>query len=93
MLEQVTFAWDGFALCEQTTTGRGLPNAISLTWDHLGRQPVAQRERVTSVNSPQDEIDSRFFAIVTDLVGSLEEPVRVGDAPTRPVASHQSATS
>ncbi|MGW6533244.1 DUF6531 domain-containing protein [Streptomyces venezuelae] len=73
VLEQVTFTWDGFALCEQTTTGLELPNAISVTWDHLGLQPVAQRERVAALDAPQDEIDARFFAIVTDLVGSPTE--------------------
>src|SRR3954468_14172923 len=31
---------------------------------------VSQTERITAVDAPQQEIDSRFFAIVTDLVGS-----------------------
>lgn len=35
--------------------------------------PIAQTERITAANAPQDEIDSPFFAIVTDLVGTPTE--------------------
>ncbi|MFJ5972896.1 putative T7SS-secreted protein [Streptomyces sp. NPDC093060] len=73
VVERVDFTWDGTTLCEQTTTSPELPNPVTLTWDHQGLLPVAQTERITTAHTPQDEIDSRFFAIVTDLVGTPSE--------------------
>ncbi|MET7898959.1 DUF6531 domain-containing protein [Streptomyces mirabilis] len=75
VVERTDFTWDGTTLCEQTTRARELPNQVTLTWDHQGLHPIAQTERITSVDAPQDEIDSRFFAIVTDLVGTPSELV------------------
>ncbi|MGW1803453.1 HNH/endonuclease VII fold putative polymorphic toxin [Streptomyces sp. NPDC002078] len=73
VLERVDFTWDGTTLCEQTTTSEHLPNPVTLTWDHQGLRPLAQTERITAADAPQEEIDSRFFAIVTDLVGTPNE--------------------
>ncbi|MEU9325625.1 RHS repeat-associated core domain-containing protein [Streptomyces canus] len=73
VLERIDFTWDGTTLCEQTTTSADLPHPVSLTWDHQGLHPIAQTERITAADAPQDEIDSRFFAIVTDLVGTPTE--------------------
>ncbi|MER6630956.1 DUF6531 domain-containing protein [Streptomyces sp. NPDC000987] len=75
VVEQVEFAWDGTTLCEQTAVSAAQPNAVTLTWDHLGLQPVAQTERITAADAPQEEIDARFFAIVTDLIGTPTELV------------------
>jgi RHS repeat-associated protein len=75
VVERVDFTWDGTTLCEQTMTSRELPNPVTLTWDHQGLHPVAQTERIRAVEAPQNEIDSRFFAIVTDLVGTPSELV------------------
>ncbi|MFF7973305.1 putative T7SS-secreted protein [Streptomyces sp. NPDC007905] len=75
IVERVDFTWDGTTLCEQTTTSPDLPNPITLTWDHEGLYPLAQTERIIAADAPQDEIDSRFFAIVTDLVGTPSELV------------------
>ncbi|WP_328670901.1 DUF6531 domain-containing protein [Streptomyces sp. NBC_00328] len=71
--EQTLFAWDGTTLCEQTTTAAGFPHPVTLTWDHQGLHPIAQTERISAVDAPQDEIDSRFYSIVTDLVGTPTE--------------------
>ncbi|QNS05065.1 putative T7SS-secreted protein [Streptomyces xanthii] len=71
--ERVTFTWDGTTLCEQTTAAPNLPDPVTLTWDHRGLHPIAQTERITAADAPQTEIDSRFFAIVTDLVGTPRE--------------------
>ncbi|MBP0458612.1 putative T7SS-secreted protein [Streptomyces montanisoli] len=75
--ERVDFTWDGTTLCEQTTTSPALPAPVTLTWDHHGLRPLAQTERratTTDVaDAPQRDIDSRFFAIVTDLVGTPSE--------------------
>lgn len=75
VVERVDFTWDGTTLCEQTTTGEGLLHPVTLTWDHQGLHPVAQTERITAADAPQQEIDSRFFAIVTDLIGTPSELV------------------
>ncbi|MEU7163621.1 putative T7SS-secreted protein [Streptomyces morookaense] len=71
--EQVDFTWDGPTLTEQTTVSRDFPNPVTLTWDHDGLRPAAQTERISAAEAPQEEIDSRFFAIVTDLVGTPTE--------------------
>ncbi|MEU4885900.1 MULTISPECIES: putative T7SS-secreted protein [Streptomyces] len=73
--EEVTFTWDGTTLAEQTTTSPDLPNPVTLTWDHDGLRPIAQTERITAAGAPQHVIDARFFAIVTDLVGTPTELV------------------
>ncbi|MDJ0381417.1 RHS repeat-associated core domain-containing protein [Streptomyces sp. G-G2] len=70
--EQTDFTWDGDTLCEQVTRTPGSPLGIALTWDHDGVKPVAQTERRLL---GQTEVDSRFFAIVTDLVGAPRELV------------------
>ncbi|MCX4844508.1 putative T7SS-secreted protein [Streptomyces sp. NBC_00893] len=73
VLEQVMFTWDGTTVCEQATESPDLPHSIVLTWDHKGLQPLTQRERLLDRETPQEVIDSRFFAIITDLVGSPAE--------------------
>ncbi|MFF5635437.1 putative T7SS-secreted protein [Streptomyces sp. NPDC012825] len=62
-LETVHFTWDDTTLCEQTTEN------VVLTWDHAGLRPLSQTERRTDTN------DERFFAIVTDLIGTPTELV------------------
>ncbi|MEV4944366.1 putative T7SS-secreted protein [Streptomyces sp. NPDC053755] len=62
-LETVHFTWDGTTLCEQTTAD------VTLTWDHAGLRPLSQTERRTGTD------DERFFAIVTDLIGTPTELV------------------
>lgn len=73
VVERVVFTWDGTTLCEQTASSPNLPNPVTLTWDHQGLRPIAQTERITAADAPQDEIASRFFAVVTDLVGTPTE--------------------
>jgi RHS repeat-associated protein len=62
-------------LCEQTTVSHDLPDIVALTWDHRGSTPLAQTERILARDAGQREIDRRFFAIVTDLVGTPTELV------------------
>ncbi|MFC9133310.1 DUF6531 domain-containing protein [Streptomyces sp. NPDC057099] len=79
--EAVYFTWDETRLAEQTDSTTG----VTLTWDHDGHRPLTQLERKPK---SQDEYDSRFFAIVTDLVGTPTELVdEQGD-----VAWHSRAT-
>lgn len=61
-VEEVFFAWDGVVLVEQTDA-----SGKTLSWTHQGVQPIAQ------VELSQDEVDTRFFAIVTDLAGAPSE--------------------
>ncbi|MCZ0994250.1 hypothetical protein O1L44_15675 [Streptomyces noursei] len=68
--EQIDFAWDGTTVAEETTTSPRSPYPITLTWDHDGLRPIAQTERKSLAQAPQQDIDQRFFAIVTDLVGT-----------------------
>jgi RHS repeat-associated protein len=71
--ERTRFVWDGPVLAEQTTEIPGeLPHHTTLSWDHEGLIPVAQTERLTDAAS-QREIDARFFAIATDLIGTPTE--------------------
>ncbi|MDT0458150.1 RHS repeat-associated core domain-containing protein [Streptomyces sp. DSM 41527] len=73
VLEQVLFTWDGATLAEQTVVGAGAPASITTVWDYNGLQPIAQTEYKSISDAPQEEIDRRFFAIVTDLVGAPTE--------------------
>ncbi|MEV8412738.1 putative T7SS-secreted protein [Streptomyces niveus] len=70
VLEQSTFVWDGGLLCEQTIDNKSIANRIIWSWSHNGLRPIAQAERAVAANSDQEVIDERFFAIITDNVGS-----------------------
>ncbi|MFJ2832699.1 RHS repeat-associated core domain-containing protein [Streptomyces sp. NPDC087263] len=94
VVERVDFTWDGTVLCEQTTTATSFPNAVTLTWDHQGLAPIAQTERVSAADAPRHEIDSRFFAIVTDLVGTPTELIgETGDIAWRARSTLWGATA
>ncbi|MBL1088130.1 MULTISPECIES: DUF6531 domain-containing protein [Streptomyces] len=88
VVEQTDFTWDGTTLAEQTTLLPGHTSHIVLTWDHDGLHPIAQTERKLTGHPPMGEpgsqgaahasqriIDQRFFAMVTDLVGTPTELV------------------
>lgn len=68
--EEVRFTWDGTRLAEQSDS----LTRVTLTWDHDGHRPLAQTERRLDPDD-QEEIDRRFFAIATDLVGTPTELV------------------
>ncbi|MEB8337410.1 DUF6531 domain-containing protein [Streptomyces endophyticus] len=73
----VHFSWDGTRLAEQSDTANG----VTLTWAHEGDRPLTQLERRPRSDGQgladlsKSEVDSRFFAIVTDLVGTPTELV------------------
>ncbi|MFG2528333.1 DUF6531 domain-containing protein [Streptomyces sp. NPDC048516] len=73
--EAVHFTWDGNSLAEESTSSTG----VTVTWDYDEQRPLTQYERrLTAADGrslPQDEVDSRFFAMVTDLVGTPTELV------------------
>ncbi|MFI8277972.1 RHS domain-containing protein [Streptomyces sp. NPDC085929] len=68
--EEVSFTWDGDTLVEQVSHVPGSPESVALTWDHDGVKPVTQVER--RFIGPA-EVDGRFFAIATDLIGTPRE--------------------
>ncbi|MGA5204075.1 putative T7SS-secreted protein [Streptomyces variegatus] len=73
VVEEVRFTWDGLTLCEQTSHQPDAPNTVALTWDHRADVPLAQTERILTADDRQEEIDRRFFAIATDLIGTPTE--------------------
>ncbi|MEV6617180.1 putative T7SS-secreted protein [Streptomyces sp. NPDC051051] len=73
VVEEVRFTWDGLTLCEQTSRQPDVPHTVALTWDHRDVVPLAQTERILTADARQEEIDRRFFAIATDLVGTPTE--------------------
>ncbi|MFJ1809507.1 MULTISPECIES: putative T7SS-secreted protein [unclassified Streptomyces] len=73
VMEEVRFTWDGPTLCEQTSHRPDLPHTVALTWDHRADVPLAQTERILTADDRQEEIDRRFLAIATDLIGTPTE--------------------
>ncbi|MEU8184247.1 RHS repeat-associated core domain-containing protein, partial [Micromonospora sp. NPDC049047] len=71
VVEQVDFAWDGLRLIEQTH--RGAAGDKTSTWEYAPGTftPIGQ----TDGQGDQDEVDRRFYAIVTDVVGTPTELV------------------
>ncbi|MET7382498.1 DUF6531 domain-containing protein [Streptomyces sp. NPDC005526] len=74
VVERIDFTWDGSTLCEQITRG-GEGRGVTLTWEHDAQHPLTQTERIWSGTTPQEEIDQRFYAVITDLVGTPTELV------------------
>ncbi|HWG24950.1 DUF6531 domain-containing protein [Actinospica sp.] len=82
-IEQTTFAWDGSRLAEQVhTVPGGTPETITWDYDPDTYRPLVQLRRgkpvaksTFALGATQDEIDERFYAIVTDLVGAPTELV------------------
>ncbi|GAB2712508.1 RHS repeat-associated core domain-containing protein [Kitasatospora kifunensis] len=80
LAEQTTFSWDGNRLAEQVRAAHGERPEI-LTWDYEPgtHRPLTQLRRLAprSTAQPasmaQEEVDQRFHAIVTDLVGTPTE--------------------
>ncbi|MGV9427244.1 DUF6531 domain-containing protein [Streptomyces sp. NPDC003656] len=70
--QSVHFTWDGTRLAEQMDTA----HRVATTWDYDGHRPLTQLERrLEHAREPQADVDARFFAIVTDLVGAPSELV------------------
>ncbi|GAB2919462.1 DUF6531 domain-containing protein [Streptomyces mayteni] len=73
--EETRFTWDGPHLVEQTTVVTGVPGETTLTWERDDTVPLAQTERRTAADAPQGVVDQRFYAIVSDLIGTPTELV------------------
>ncbi|MGA6162414.1 RHS repeat-associated core domain-containing protein [Amycolatopsis magusensis] len=72
--EEVLFSWDGAAVVEQVHRGGDGRHQV-LTWDHHPHEdrPLTQSER--QVRPTGEQVDQRFHAIVTDLIGTPTELV------------------
>jgi RHS repeat-associated protein len=79
VVEQVAFTWDESVLVEQVQSERdgSSPAVRTTTWDYEPDtfSPLAQTESVTLVNASQQWVDQRFYAIITDLIGTPMEMV------------------
>jgi RHS repeat-associated protein len=66
--EQTDFIWDGLVVAEQAMTAAGAQASQVTTWDYRPGTftPLSQLTR-------QGEVDSQFYAIVTDLIGTPAE--------------------
>jgi RHS repeat-associated protein len=74
--EEIRFAWDGTRLAEQVSrTPDGRTDAVSWDWDPDGHRALAQTRRGWADGATRDEIDTVFFAIVSDLAGTPAELV------------------
>ncbi|MFI0905802.1 RHS repeat-associated core domain-containing protein [Streptomyces sioyaensis] len=95
VLQRTDFTWDGSTLVEETQHVTGRPDTITLTWDYDGQGPIAQSEHKSPAGTaPQEEIDRRFYAIVTDLVGAPRELVdEAGDIAWRARSTLWGATT
>ncbi len=98
--EQTHFTWDGPTLAEQAT----FPGTPTPPWLHVSAQepgqvttwdyrpgtftPLTQTEQRTLRDAPQDQINQRFYAIVTDLIGAPAELV----SPDGDLAGYQQHT-
>jgi RHS repeat-associated protein len=81
--ENTAFSWDGLVLTEQLTTAPALTTGLVTTWDYQPGTftPLTQlrqhgwTRRASWDQGRQDQVDSQFYAIVTDLVGAPAELV------------------
>jgi RHS repeat-associated protein len=77
VLERVSFLWDGSDLAEQHREAADGAAVDVTTWDYRGGtvRPVAQTTRSWLADASDEVVDSRFYAIVTDLIGAPAELV------------------
>ncbi|NYI03482.1 DUF6531 domain-containing protein [Allostreptomyces psammosilenae] len=75
-LERVEHTWDGTRLAEQLHTGvTRRATATTWEWSPGTHRPLSQTDRAWSSELPQEVVDRRFRAIVTDLIGTPAELV------------------
>jgi RHS repeat-associated protein len=76
VLSETRFTWDGVVLAEQaeTVSAADTPSVREqiTTWDYQPGTftPLAQVTRTSLRGAPQEVIDERFYAIITDLTGT-----------------------
>ncbi|MEU6848542.1 RHS repeat-associated core domain-containing protein [Actinacidiphila alni] len=71
--ERTDFTWYETQLVEECTASGDTVTTTTWDWSPDGEAPVAQTERSALRDAPDEEIDRRFYAIVTDLIGTPTE--------------------
>ncbi|MFI1596538.1 DUF6531 domain-containing protein [Streptomyces venezuelae] len=72
--EETLFTWDGANLAERQSTRDGVVETDTWDWEP-GTHRAAAQVRSRWRTADPDEVDRRFYAIVTDLVGTPSELV------------------
>jgi RHS repeat-associated protein len=67
--ERTTFTWNGPSLVEQITTS----GVTTWTYQPGTFTPLTQASHAPLRDAPQDQVDERFYAIITDIVGTPTE--------------------
>ncbi|MFB7667589.1 RHS repeat-associated core domain-containing protein [Kitasatospora sp. NPDC056138] len=78
VLDETVFTWANERLVEQVRTRADRPGQQVTAWEWTltGQRPLTQTDwLLPAADAPQHEIDRRFHAIVTDLVGTPTELV------------------
>ncbi|MGH6655211.1 MAG: RHS repeat-associated core domain-containing protein [Actinocrinis sp.] len=74
---ETEFSWEGTRLAEQRQVGADRRSVTATAWDYRrgNGHPLAQTSRSWLLDAPDEVVDGRFHAIVTDLVGTPTELV------------------
>jgi RHS repeat-associated protein len=86
--QETTFSWDGALLAEQAGTADGREQVTTWNYQPGTFTPLSQAERTSLRDASQQEIDQRFYAIITDMAGAPSELT----APDGTLAGHQQHT-
>jgi RHS repeat-associated protein len=72
VVEEIRFSWDDQSLAEQLRTVSTDETVMATTWEYEfdGFTAATQTERSYLVTAPQQVIDEKFYAIITDLTGA-----------------------
>jgi RHS repeat-associated protein len=74
--EEIWFSWDGERLAEQAAvTADGRAEVLTWDWEPAGHRVAAQTRRRWTLDGDPDAVDTAFYGIVTDLVGTPTELV------------------
>jgi len=73
VLQETTFSWDGVLIAEQAETADSQEEVTTWTYQPGTFTPLTQAERISGRDVPQQEIDQRFYAIITDLASTPSE--------------------
>jgi RHS repeat-associated protein len=73
VLSETRYTWDGFFLAEQEEATDAGERVTAWEYEPGTYTPILQTEHESVRDAPQDEIDQRFYSIITDLTGAPAE--------------------
>jgi RHS repeat-associated protein len=73
LLSETRYTWDGALLAEQAEATDSGERITAWEYQPGTYTPILQTERASLRDAPQDEIDQRFYSIITDLTGAPAE--------------------